>query len=678
MINFSINNKKYTVGQPQKTRKLFACLPLILTIILCGCANEDPEPIQNVDEETEITSNRAQLFDGNFNMLSGGIISIEHTDSPVGFGINNIVDNNSNTFFSTPYSNFYILWNGSRNVNVTCYTLTSGDDRSFDPKSWTLSASNNNSTWTILDKQTEQEFTSNSEKKEYFFINKATYKYYKLLVENNNGGKSTQIAEWTLQTKADPNLPCQAIVTDENVNMPSGGILTAQYSDAPSGCVLLNLVDAKSNTCFSTYHNSFYILWQGNKNLSVNYYAITSATDNSAADPKSWTFSASNDSISWLILDEQVNQKFEEREQKKEYFFDNKSVYKYYKLVISDNNGADYTQIAEWTIRGLPSDIDNLMGYSNGRTLSTQTPMGKRFENRHVTTDSDRLWLSTASNEPALLASASSLTQLRDFPVTLYPYGTPMPADVNQHAIGDCCAMAVFASFAYLYPDFVKDIITDNGNKTYTVAMFDPQGKPVDVCVTSKFLADKNGKIGAVTGKSDKATWSTVLEKAMMKWQNIYKVNEDIGGIGTEHVSPLFTGDGDSFAFSANKLNAEQLYRAVGVSLNQGKLVIGGFTKGDILVSGNHKTVSGHAFTLMYSLDKTALFSMRNPWGGEDDGVYNIPDNGVIPPLIDLRIVNPGKAANYTKGIPTPYNPPYLAPAQRIIRVSNELLQSGR
>jgi hypothetical protein len=661
-----------------KIRHLLICFALVLPLVFTGCSQEEPDP-EIVEEETKnTTSNSAKLFDGNANMLSGGVISTEYTDSPTGFGINKLVDANDNTTFSTPHNSFFILWNGSRSMVVSHYTLTSGENRLNDPKSWTLSASDNNTSWTVLDKRTDEVFSDSKGKKEYYFINKTAYKYYKLLIQSNNGGESTVLAEWTLQLKDDPRLPFSANVSDQNANMPTGGVITSQYSDSPSGSNILNIVDAKSNTKFVTYHNEFYVLWEGSKVSAVNYYALTSASDSPEKDPKSWTLSASNDLVSWTVINTQTNQLFGKREEKKEYFFENKIAYKYYKLNVLSNNGGESTQIAEWSLRGLPSDINNLMAYSSGRTLSSLTPMGKKFENRRVTTAEDRVWLATASNEPALLKSATSLTQLKEFPVTLYPYGTPMPADVNQHAIGDCSALAVFASFAYLYPDFIKDIITDNGDRTFTVAMFDPQGNPVNVTVTSKFLADSNGKIGAVTGKSDRATWSTVLEKAMMKWQNLYKVNEDIGGIGTEHAAPLFTGDGDSFAFSANKLNSEQLYRAVGVSLNQGKLVIGGFKQGGLPVSGNHKTVSAHAFTLMYSLDKTALFSMRNPWGGEGDGVLNIPDNDVIPPLIDLRIVNPGKAANYAKGIPTPYTPPFLAPSQKVIRVSEELLRTGR
>lgn len=667
-----INNYFSTAISAHKIRNTFICFALVLPLLFSGCEKDAADPDKNV------TSNSARLLEGNANMQIGGVISIENTDSPVGFGIDNICDNDENTFFSTPRDNFYILWSGSQSMAESYYSLTSGNDRTMDPKSWTLSASTDNKSWIVLDRQTDQAFSNDKEKKEYYFSNKAFYKYYKLTIQKNNGGGSTQIAEWTLKVKEDTSIPFSAEVSSQNVNMPSGGTITSQFSDSPTGMNIVNVVDAKSSTKFVTNHDAFYVLWSGNKDIAVNYYAITSASDNPEMDPKSWTLTASNDNMSWTLLDTQTNQLFDKRELKKEYFFENKSVYKYYKLSISGNNGGASTQIAEWSLRGLPSDITDLMTYSSGRTLSTLTPMGKKFENRHVTTDADKVWLATATNEPALLASASGLTQLKEFPVTLYPYGTPMPADVNQHAIGDCSAVAVLASFAYIYPDFIKAIITDNGNKTFTVAMFDPQGKPVDVTVSSRFLADSNGKIGAVTGKSDRATWSTVLEKAIMKWQYIYKVNEDIGGIGTEHTAPLFTGDGDSFAFSAGKLSSEQLYRAVGVSLNQGKIVVGGFKQGDILVSGNHKTVSGHAFTLMYSLDKTALFSMRNPWGGEDDGVYNIPDNGVIPPLIDLRIVNPGKAAKYAKGIPVPYNPPYLAPAQKVIRVSDELLRSGR
>lgn len=318
------------------------------------------------------------------------------------------------------------------------------------------------------------------------------------------------------------------------------------------------------------------------------------------------------------------------------------------------------------------SNINIILRYATGKTKSTVTPMGSHFANGHKTTDEDRAWLLNPANEPNTVAG---LTQWLKKTVRLYPYGDPMPADVNQHAIGDCSALAVFASFAYLYPDFIKHIITDNGDGSYTVAMFDPQGNPVDVCVSNKFLCDSSGNIGQVTGKNNVVTWATVLEKAMMKWQVRYNMN-GIEGIGTEHVSPLFTGDGESFAFSPNSLYTSELKIAIEWALRQGMITVGGFNVGDLLC-GTLKTVTGHAFTFMLPNDDTAIFNMRNPWGNGDngeDGVLRIPDERVIVQTIDARIVNPGAAAPYLRADLQPYLPPHYVRKSTDIGVSPRLL----
>jgi len=85
----------------------------------------------------------------------------------------------------------------------------------------------------------------------------------------------------------------------------------------------------------------------------------------------------------------------------------------------------------------------------------------------------------------------------------------------------------------------------------------------------------------------------------------------------------------------------------------------------------------------MLSADKGALFAMRNPWGGNPkvdgslDGVLNIPDDGVIPPTIDFRIVDPGIAVEYGDSKPVPYAPPASALSGSAIkmRVASYLLE---
>lgn len=480
--------------------------------------------------------------------------------------------------------------------------------------------------------------------------------------------------------------PATVKVASNTTRMPSGGVLSSQYEDSPEGCGIAQIVDNNNYSVFETGHAVFAIHWAGYEGSAVNSYSLTSGPDAPEADPRSWALFGSNDDANWTLLDRRTDRAFAERKQKLEFEFDNRTSYRYLKLEIEANNGGSTTRIAELTIRKVSFDIDDLMEKASGYTASTVTPMGSMYANaarRHTTTDEDRAWLADPANEPDVPATNRNSLEWTRLGVHLYPTaGAPSPADVNQHAIGDCCMLAVFASFAYIYPDFIRSIIADNGDQTYTVAMFDPQAKPVKVTVGTKFLTDRNGTIQAASGKNNVACWSTVLEKAVMKWNMIYKVNTDVNGIGTESIPPLFTGNGSSFAFERGVLDGPELARAVKNSLLSGKFVVGGFWPGDIPFDDT-KTVTAHAYTFMHSSDHSALCAVRNPWGGNPDqdgsrdGVANVPDNLDIPPLVDLRIVEPGLAGESGSGVSVPYTPPVFASGAVLFRVSPELMRSG-
>lgn len=311
------------------------------------------------------------------------------------------------------------------------------------------------------------------------------------------------------------------------------------------------------------------------------------------------------------------------------------------------------------------SSFEEVYNAATGYTHTSATPMGNHYVGAHVTTDADRKWLLDPSNEPPTLPSAPSYTW-KEYNVTLFPFGEPKPADVNQHGIGDCSACAVFAEMAYVAPKFIKSIIKDNGNKTYTVNMYDPQGNPVDVCISSRFLGDSS--IGEVSGKNNVACWSTILEKAMIKWEAVYQVNPDVYGIGSEHVAPLFTGDGDSFAFYPGTISANEFRDAVNLSFDNKCILIGGFTQSGAFV-GSSQTVSGHAYSFHRDSNSNVLFAMRNPWGyspgdsGYTDGLLHIKNDGFIPTLLDIRIIRPGVLAAYYEANLGPYVPPVFANA---------------
>ena len=345
------------------------------------------------------------------------------------------------------------------------------------------------------------------------------------------------------------------------------------------------------------------------------------------------------------------------------------SIRYFYKSIEAAHNAT----MVKFPNRNEYTDINRILNLRSGSSNSTVTPMGKHFENKHKTTDADRAWLADPSNQPNV--SISGLTKWAGKAVTLYPYGDPQPADINQHAIGDCCLCAVLASFAYNYPDYIKHIITQEGSTRFTVAMYDPQGNPVNVTVDNKFLCDGNNNIGQLTGKNNVPTWGTVLEKAIMKWETIYQCN-GIEGIGTEHVAPLLTGSGNSFAISPGTLFNNEMKAVLEWAMQNGMIGVGGFNKGDLLC-GTLNTVTGHAFTLMYTTDPdNYLFSMRNPWGITSvDGVLEIPDYRYIVQTIDFRLVYPGAAKEFLKQNQTGYVVPRFAPKQGDLGVSKRLLR---
>ena len=461
--------------------------------------------------------------------------------------------------------------------------------------------------------------------------------------EGDNGGEGPN-----------EDAPVSYVLGSGNTNMPSSGTIIAQYADAPVGSEIRRLVDDNADTKYVTYHSSFNITWNGNSSKAVTAYSLTSAADTPEMDPKDWTLYGSNDNTTWTELDAQTNQLFAARKEEKSYEVDNATSYRYYRLSVEANNGGAATQIAEWKLvamRSYTENINDLIASKGSSTFSAITPMGRQHENDREATAADLKWLADPAEEPEPFGDGGTKMAWNTFNVvSIYPNGNPVMSDVNQRWVGDCCACAVIASMAYLYPRFVKHIIKDNMDKTYTVTMYDPKGKQISVGVGGDYFIGNSGDLGALGGRNKEVTWATILEKAMIKWNQIYQGSSNVGGIGTEYVSAIFTGDGESVGFGANALIAEDLQRAVEVSLNQGRLVIGGFTRSGEQVDQNWQTTSGHAFTFILPDDNTHLFKMRNPWGGTTDGVMKVKDDGRIPPMIDLRICAPGAAKNYGVG----------------------------
>ena len=339
----------------------------------------------------------------------------------------------------------------------------------------------------------------------------------------------------------------------------------------------------------------------------------------------------------------------------------------------------DATFVTPFPNREEFTDTTKVWALKSSSSHSSTSPMGNHYAKYAAATQAQKEWLADPNNQPdpKLADVGSEYDRWTAKTITLYPLnnGNPTPADVNQHAIGDCCMCAVFASFAYIYPDFIKSIITKEGTSTYIVKMFDPKGNPIDVVVDNKLLSKSNGECAQVSGKNDKYNWATIMEKALMKWLTCFKTG-GLGGIGTEHAAPPFTGDGDSWAISPGKLFNGELTMVVDYALKNGMISVGGFNKGGI-ICGTLETVTGHAFTVMYTRQPSKYcFSMRNPWGITSvDGVLEIADKRTTMNTIDFRLVMPGAAAPYKRQDLGGYIPPKFVMGKNDRRLSPEMLK---
>ncbi len=148
---------------------------------------------------------------------------------------------------------------------------------------------------------------------------------------------------------------------------------TDEYK-ASEGRVML--FDNDSSTKFytraakATEEDPVWVQFSLNSEKVIRVYAVTSANDSSGRDPKSWVLEATRDGgESWITLDSQTDQTFEERYQQNVYEIDNEEAYQTYRLRIIQNNGSSDTQLADLSIAtGIAEEVEipEIMGAEIG------------------------------------------------------------------------------------------------------------------------------------------------------------------------------------------------------------------------------------------------------------------------------------------------------------------------
>lgn len=192
----------------------------------------------------------------------------------------------------------------------------------------------------------------------------------------------------------------------------------------------------------------------------------------------------------------------------------------------------------------------------------------------------------------------------------LYPNGSPTLADIRQGDFGDCWLLAALGSTALTNPDKIKELITDNGDGTYTVHFQDG-----DITVNDDALLDQ----GADQGK-----WVAIIETAYAEHEG-GSYDEIDGGYSDEAYEDLFGADTDGFDpdsssdwfFGDNKSPGDS-YNEMREALDDGRPVTAS-VNGRIGIDGGHALI----VTNVYERDGQQYVELMNPWASNNSAIID-------------------------------------------------------
>jgi hypothetical protein len=202
--------------------------------------------------------------------------------------------------------------------------------------------------------------------------------------------------------------------------------------------------------------------------------------------------------------------------------------------------------------------------------------------------------------------------------------------DVKQGGLGDCYFMAVLGAIARVRPEFIKNMIKDNKNGTYTVTFHTEQGisglfgsrSNQQVTVDSSFWTDGKGnptyanKTGDVDAANNPELWVMIIEKAWAKLHGGYgnitggKVDDDareaVTGKEATNLDPSDYNDADL----TKKIEDHFVKNNLPVIFWSHKGEEGSKTEKKLTADG---VVGNHEYPLNGVLG--GKFTLYNPWG---------------------------------------------------------------
>ena len=231
------------------------------------------------------------------------------------------------------------------------------------------------------------------------------------------------------------------------------------------------------------------------------------------------------------------------------------------------------------------------------------------------------------------LPSWSSATTYSVKSAPLFTPAGVSSSDPRQGGIGDCYLIAAMVEVALDEPKLIASMFTDNGNGTYGVRLFAPNGTPL------YFTVDAELPAGYVAQATTGALWVSLLEKAFVAYKN--EVNgtanayASINGGWSNGLTAITGKTVTNYICAYTPSQAvwdTTVKNAVIAALNAGQEVCyGSFISNIDKANGKTDMVSGHEFAVTGYDKLTDKFILQNPWGAAGGSTWN----GVFEQSID-------------------------------------------
>jgi hypothetical protein len=190
----------------------------------------------------------------------------------------------------------------------------------------------------------------------------------------------------------------------------------------------------------------------------------------------------------------------------------------------------------------------------------------------------------------------------------------PAYTDAEQGDLGDCYLISSLATVAKASPQVIENMFIDNGDGTYTVRFFTPDGTPDYVTVDTMLPSSGGSPVYEGLGAGD-SLWLPLAEKAYAQWNQTGNEGRD----GTNTYASIEGGwmsdvDGQVLGYSAQSFDLS--------SGSQQSLIAGVGDSADAVTIGtddNTRYSSGlvgdHAYMVIGYNSASGLFQLYNPWG---------------------------------------------------------------